>query len=137
MKHKRDIAVKHIEKDTDLSLLVKTIVDKNDKETLYALRRLAKWMGDVYVREPSGSGYWANVTVSFKIEGPFYLFVVNPKNVGCNNINATLFHLLEVFFPLFPWNSAVMHFTHNRKPRFSVFRNHPVCNLNGLVSKSV
>lgn len=38
---------------------------KSDEETLYALRRLAKWMGDVYVREPSGSGYWANVTVSF------------------------------------------------------------------------
>jgi LysM repeat protein len=38
---------------------------KSDKETLYGLRRLANWMGDVYVREPSGSGYWANVTVSF------------------------------------------------------------------------
>lgn len=40
-------------------------IPKDDKETLYALRRLARWMGDVYVREPSGSGYWANVTVSF------------------------------------------------------------------------
>lgn len=40
-------------------------IEKSDKETLYALRRLAIWMGDVYVREPSGSGYWANVTVSF------------------------------------------------------------------------
>lgn len=40
-------------------------VPKSDKETLYALRRLSEWMGDVYVREPSGSGYWANVTVSF------------------------------------------------------------------------
>ena len=40
-------------------------IDKEDKETLYALRRLAIWMGDVYVREPSGSGYWANVAVSF------------------------------------------------------------------------
>lgn len=38
---------------------------KEDVETLYALRRLAKWMGDVYVREPSGSGYWANISVSF------------------------------------------------------------------------
>lgn len=38
---------------------------KSDEETLYALRRLAKWMGDVYVREPSGSGYWANISVSF------------------------------------------------------------------------
>ena len=40
-------------------------IEKSDKETLYALRRLARWMGDVYVREPSGSGYWANITVSF------------------------------------------------------------------------
>ena len=40
-------------------------IDKADKETLYAIRRLARWMGDVYVREPSGSGYWANIDVSF------------------------------------------------------------------------
>lgn len=41
-------------------------IPKNDKDTLYALRRLAVYMGDVYVREPSGSGYWANINVSFK-----------------------------------------------------------------------
>lgn len=40
-------------------------IDKSDEETLYALRRLAIWMGDVYVREPSGSGYWASISVSF------------------------------------------------------------------------
>lgn len=40
-------------------------IPKSDKETVYALRRLARWMGDVYVREPSGSGYWANISVSF------------------------------------------------------------------------
>ena len=40
-------------------------IDKTDEETLHALRRLSIWMGDVYVREPSGSGYWANVSVSF------------------------------------------------------------------------
>ena len=40
-------------------------IPRTDKETIYALRRLSKWMGDVYVREPSGSGYWANVSVSF------------------------------------------------------------------------
>lgn len=40
-------------------------IEKTDKETLYTLRRLQRWMGDVYVREPSGSGYWANITVSF------------------------------------------------------------------------
>lgn len=40
-------------------------IDKSDRETLYALRRLAIWMGDVYIREPSGSGYWASIKVSF------------------------------------------------------------------------
>lgn len=40
-------------------------IPKTDKETLYAIRRLAIWTGDVYVREPSGSGYWANISVSF------------------------------------------------------------------------
>lgn len=43
----------------------KVEIPADDVETLYTLRRLAKWSGDVYVREPSGSGYWANVTVSF------------------------------------------------------------------------
>lgn len=43
-------------------------IKKSDAETLYALRRLANWTGDVYVREPSGSGYWANVKVSFSKE---------------------------------------------------------------------
>ena len=40
-------------------------IEKSDEETLYALRRLATYAGDVYVREPSGTGYWANVGVSF------------------------------------------------------------------------
>jgi hypothetical protein len=40
-------------------------IAKSDKDTLYGLRRLAVWTGDVYVREPSGSGYWASVEVSF------------------------------------------------------------------------
>ena len=41
------------------------VIPKSDIETLYALRRLAVWTGDAYVREPSGSGYWANVGVAF------------------------------------------------------------------------
>ena len=40
-------------------------IEKTDTDTIYALRRLSKWMGGVYVREPSGVGYWANVSVSF------------------------------------------------------------------------
>lgn len=42
-------------------------IPKDDKETLYAIRRLSTWTGDVYVREPSGSGYWATISVSLNI----------------------------------------------------------------------
>lgn len=40
-------------------------IPATDTETVYQLRRLQIWKGDVYVREPSGVGYWANVVVSF------------------------------------------------------------------------
>lgn len=43
----------------------KVVIPKDDVETIYALRRLSIWAGDVYVREPSGMGYWASVGVSF------------------------------------------------------------------------
>jgi hypothetical protein len=42
-----------------------TEIPKYDKDTLYAIRRLSTYMGNVYVREPSGSGYWASITISF------------------------------------------------------------------------
>lgn len=42
-----------------------TDIPATDEETIYALRRLQRWMGNVYVREPSGSGYWASIKVSF------------------------------------------------------------------------
>ena len=45
-----------------------TEIPKTDVETLYALRRLRNWMGDVYVREPSGSGYWANIKVKYDLK---------------------------------------------------------------------
>lgn len=40
------------------------VIDKSDADAIYALRRLSRWKGDVYVREPSGTGYWANISVS-------------------------------------------------------------------------
>lgn len=43
-------------------------VPKNDKDTIYGLRRLATWAGNAYVREPSGNGYTANVKVSLSIK---------------------------------------------------------------------
>lgn len=42
-----------------------TVIPKSDRATVYALRRLAKWMGDVYIRTPSGVGHWAHVSLSF------------------------------------------------------------------------
>lgn len=45
-----------------------TVIPKSDKETIYALRRLAAWNGDVYVREPSGNGYAAQISVSMSIK---------------------------------------------------------------------
>jgi len=42
-------------------------VPKDDVETIYQIRRLAVYAGDVYVREPSGTGYWAQVKVSYQI----------------------------------------------------------------------
>lgn len=42
-------------------------IPAKDKEVIYALRRLSKYKGDVYVREPSGTGYWANIGVTFNI----------------------------------------------------------------------
>lgn len=40
-------------------------IPASDKETLYAIRRLSIWTDVVYVREPSGSGYWAIISVSY------------------------------------------------------------------------
>lgn len=45
-----------------------TVIEKSDTETIYALRRLARWQGDVYVREPSGTGYWANIKVGLSLK---------------------------------------------------------------------
>lgn len=44
-----------------------TEIPKYDIQTIKMLRRLQVYPGDVYVREPSGTGYWAHVTVSFPI----------------------------------------------------------------------
>lgn len=48
-----------------LTTSISTDVDKSDTDTLYALRRLASYRGDVYIREPSGNGYWATIKVSY------------------------------------------------------------------------
>ena len=42
-------------------------IPKDDKETLYAIRRLSIWTDNVYVREPSGTGYWASLSISYNV----------------------------------------------------------------------
>ena len=44
-----------------------TEIPKSDVETIYALRRLSLWTGNVYVREPSGMGFWATVNAKFNV----------------------------------------------------------------------
>lgn len=43
-------------------------IPSDDKEMIYELRRLSKWMDNVYVREPSGVGYWANINLNFSLK---------------------------------------------------------------------
>ena len=45
-----------------------TDVPKDDKETLYGIRRLSTYHGNVYVREPSGTGYWAAMSISYNLK---------------------------------------------------------------------
>ena len=59
------------------------VIPKDDVETLYALRRLKNWMGNVYVREPSGSGYWASIEVSFNIK---HLDVTIPVSLSVTRV---------------------------------------------------
>lgn len=58
-------------------------IPKSDKETLYGIRRLALWMGNVYVREPSGTGYWARIKPSFNQK---HLAVVIPITLSITRV---------------------------------------------------
>ncbi len=61
----------------------KAVIDKYDYETILALRRLSVYMGDVYVREPSGIGYWATVSVSMSRE---HLAVTMPITIEVTRV---------------------------------------------------
>lgn len=43
-----------------------TVIAANDYDTIYALRRLAIYRGNAYIRSSNGIGYWAQVNVSFQ-----------------------------------------------------------------------
>lgn len=62
-----------------------TDIPKDDTETLYMLRQLAVYQGNVYVREPSGIGYWAKVDVSLNIK---HLNLVIPVTLTIKKVEA-------------------------------------------------
>lgn len=64
----REHPVSYYGTHSDESSTWNVVIPATDKETIYALRRLSMWTGDVYVREPSGLGYWANISVSFNLK---------------------------------------------------------------------
>lgn len=43
-------------------------IPKDDTDAIAKVRALAIYPGDVYVREPAGTGYWANVKVSYNVQ---------------------------------------------------------------------
>lgn len=64
-----------------------TEVPKKDAETIYALRRLSIWAGDVYVRESSGNGFWANIKVSMNTK---YSSLVVPVTLDITRVESDL-----------------------------------------------
>ena len=64
----RENPVSYYGTQTGYTAVWNTDIPAYDKETIYALRRLAIWRGDVYVREPSGTGYWASINVALNLK---------------------------------------------------------------------
>lgn len=62
-----------------------TDIPKYDKETIFQLRRLASWPGDVYVREPNGNGYYAQIKISMSIK---HLAVVVPVTIEVKKVES-------------------------------------------------
>lgn len=59
------------------------VFPKSDTETLDILRRLSAYVGDVYVREPKGAGYWATIDVSYNIQ---HLNLIIPVTVTVTRV---------------------------------------------------
>ena len=79
----RDYPVDYHGTQKDFSATYNTDIIATDAATLYAIRRLANWRGKVYVREPSGVGYWAVVTVSYNIK---HMAVVIPVTISATRV---------------------------------------------------
>ena len=69
------------------SLILSTVIPKTSKDIIYALRRLSIYKGDCYIREPNGTGFWANVTASFNIN---HLEVTVPVSITATRVEGGL-----------------------------------------------
>lgn len=62
---------------------INTDIPKDDIETLELIRKLASWQGDVYIREPTGTGYYASINVSYNIK---HLALVIPVTLSITEV---------------------------------------------------
>lgn len=69
------------------SLTLSTVIPKTSSDIIYALRRLSIYKGDCYIREPNGTGFWANVTASFNIN---HLEVTVPVSITATRVEGGL-----------------------------------------------
>jgi len=60
------------------------------------------------------------IPVASPVELAFDLFVMNPYNVGRDDVDARSLHFENLLFPFVGWNSGEMEFAHHGKPGFSV-----------------
>lgn len=66
------------------SLTLSTEIPKEGTEDIVlAMRRLSNYRGDCYIREPSGTGFWARVEISFNIN---HLAVTIPISITATRV---------------------------------------------------
>lgn len=65
------------------SMTLNTVIPKSSKDIIFGLRKLSRYSGVCYIREPSGTGYWADVTVSFNIN---HLEVTVPVSITATRV---------------------------------------------------
>ncbi len=59
------------------------LIPKDDKELLYTIRRLSRFTGNVYAREPYGTGYWASISVTYNMK---YSDVTVPVTISLTRV---------------------------------------------------
>lgn len=64
-------------------MTISSDIDKQNKELIYSLRRLAVYMGNVYIREPNGAGYWAHVSIGLSMD---YDSVIVPVSIDVTRV---------------------------------------------------